>query len=215
MENLDKDIEYKIRKADDLIRKGQSSSAVSIIKEAINFAPEMTYLHYLLGIARMKCGRFFLAKKALEKADQLEPNRSDNLRSLGWVKVMLGNIEEARTDLRKAISLDLTDPLAYVDLAMSYFHYYEFKEGFEWIERAKALDPNNPYILSNYQTAKETEKEFLKYSKKQLEKMRKEKLNPEAQKGFQLSILRKYSEGRTLNDDEIKEIGEELKLGVI
>ncbi|MDO8743395.1 MAG: hypothetical protein Q7J30_02505 [Candidatus Azambacteria bacterium] len=163
----------------------------------------------------MKCGRFFLAKKALEKADQLEPNRSDNLRSLGWVKVMLGNIEEARTDLRRAISLDLAGPLAYVDLAMSYFHCYEFEEGFKWIERAKALEPNNLYILSNYQTAKETEKEFLKYSKKQLAKMRKEKLNIEAQKGFRLAMLRKCLEGRTPSDDEIEEIGEELKLSVL
>ncbi|MDO8743394.1 MAG: hypothetical protein Q7J30_02500 [Candidatus Azambacteria bacterium] len=51
MDNLDKEIEDRIKEADDLIKEGKSSLAVSIIKEAINLAPEMTYLHYLLGIA--------------------------------------------------------------------------------------------------------------------------------------------------------------------
>ena len=57
-------MEEEIKKADDLMRKGKSSLAVSIIKDALKETPEDPYFHYLLGIARMKCGRLFLAKRA-------------------------------------------------------------------------------------------------------------------------------------------------------
>lgn len=64
-----------------LMREGKSSLAVTVIKDALKEAPENSYLYYLLGIARMKCGRFLLAKKALEKANQLLPCHAENLRS--------------------------------------------------------------------------------------------------------------------------------------
>ena len=112
MENFNKNIRNKIEKADSLIHEGKSSLAVSILKEAIEVLPDEPYLHYLLGVARMKCGRFFLAKRALEKANNLLPQNSKNLRSLGWAKVMLGELEEGRKDLREAINLDLMDPLS-------------------------------------------------------------------------------------------------------
>jgi len=205
-------MDERIKKADDLMRQGKSSSAVSIIKDILKETPEDPYLHYLLGIARMKCVRFFLAKRALEKADQLLPNHAENLRSLGWVKVMLGQVEEGRDDLRKAISLDLMNHLSYIDLAMSYFHYFDFKEGTEWLERGRALAPKDPYVLTNIKTAKEMEKEFLKYSDKEIQKMKEEKLDPQAQRFFRISMLQKYYTGKPLTQDEAKEVQEEAQL---
>ena len=58
----------KIEEADSLLRENKPSEAVTVIKEAIKDFPENSYLYYLLGIARMKCCRFFLAKRAMEKA---------------------------------------------------------------------------------------------------------------------------------------------------
>jgi len=205
-------MEEEIKKADDLIRQGKSSLAVSILKGLIKTSSDFAYLHYLLGIARMKCGRFFLAKKALEKADELLPGHADNLRSLGLVKVMTGDLEGGRKDLREAISLDLTNPLSYLDLAMSYFQYYEFEEGFELLERAKALEPQNPYILDNYKIAKDMEKELSKYSKADLDKMKREKLDPKARKSFHLFVLEKFFEDKPLTKDEMEEIKEELEM---
>jgi len=194
------------------MRQGKPSLAVSIIKDVLKETPDNPYLYYLLGIARMKCGRLFLAKKALEKADELLPRHAENLRSLGWVKVMLGRVKEGRNDLREAISLDLMNPLAYLDLAMSYFHYFEFKEGREWLGRAEALAPDNHFVLYNLKTAKEMEKDFLKYSVSERQKMKEEKLNPELQLGFRMSLLEQFSFNRTLTKDEIAEIKEEARL---
>lgn len=208
---MEKEIEDKIKEADNLIREGKASLAVAILKEIIKNLPEEPYLRYLLGIARMKCGRFFLAKQALEKAGQLSPNYAEHLRTLGWVKVMLGEIEEGRKNLREAINLDLMNPLAYLDLAMSYFNYLEFKEGFEWLERAKALNPSDPYVLQNYKIAKNMERESLRYSKEQIAELKKEKLKPEARQETHLYILERYHRGKVLTKDDESELQEELK----
>lgn len=212
MESFNKDMEEKIKKADALLREKQPSKAVTILKEAIKEFPQHPYLYYLLSIARMKCGRFFLAKRALEKANDLLLQNSENLRSLGWVKVMLSELEEGRRNLREAISLDLINPLAYVDLAMSYFHYFEFEEGFKWLERAKALNPNDPFLRQNYKIARKMEKEFSQYSKTERTKLKKEKLDPELQREFRLSVLERFFKRKGLSKDEAEEIKEELEL---
>ncbi len=204
-------MDERIKKADDLMRQGKSSLAVTIIKDVLKENPDDPYLYYILGIARMKCGRLFLAKRALEKADQILPHHAENLRSLGWVKVMLGQVEEGRNDLREAISLDLINPLTYIDLAMSYFHCFDFKEGMEWLNRGQALSPQDPFILENVRMAKEMEKEFLKYPDKEKQKMKKEQLDPETQRLFRISILQDYYTGKPLTKDEIQELREEAQ----
>jgi len=209
---MDKSLKKKIKKADSLLRKNKPSEAVSVVKEAIKEFSDNAYLYYLLGIARMKCCRFFLAKRALEKADKLDPENPENLRSLGWVKVMLGNLQEGRNDIRDAINLDLTNPLAYIDLAMSYIHFYEFEQGFEWLDRAKALAPKDTFVLYNSEMAEKMKKETDKYSKFDLKLLRKEKLDPKTQKEFRLLMLGKFFKNKSLTEDEMKEIKEELEL---
>ncbi len=205
-------MEEEIKKADDLMRKGEPSRAIGVIKDALKEEPENPYLHYLLGIARMKCGRFFLAKNALEKANQLLPCHPENLRSLGWVKVMLGQLKEGRNDLREAISLDLMSPLAYVDLAMSYFQYCDFKEGMQWLERGRALAPKDPFVLNNFKTAREMEKEYLRFPVSKRQKMREEKLSSEVQRELRIYILGNYSFENPLTQDEAEEVREEARL---
>lgn len=159
-----------IKKADELMREGKPSAAIPLIKDALKKDSQNAYAHYLLGIARMKCGRFFLAKQALETANQLLPRHSENLRSLGWVKVMLGELEKGRNDLREAISLDLMNHLPYIDLAMSYVHYFDFTQGREWLERGAALAPKDPYVLHNFATAKKNGERVFKIFRKRNEK---------------------------------------------
>lgn len=209
---MEENFNKKVEEADYLLRENKPSEAVTVIKEAIKDFPENSYLYHLLGIARMKCCRFLLAKRAMEKADKLDINNSENLRSLGWVKVMLGELDDGRNDLRKAINLNLTNSLAYLDLAMSYFHFYEFEEGFEWLNRAMALDPKNSYILDNYKIAEKMKKEADKYSKVDIKLIKKEKLNSETQKIFRFSMLEKFFKNKPLTKDAMEEIKEELEL---
>ncbi len=212
MEDFEGGLGEKIKKADYLMTQKRYSEAIFELKKALDIFSEQDYLYYLLGIARMKCGRFFLAKQALEKANMLSPKHSENLRSLGWAKVMLSEFEEARKDLREAISLDMTNTLAYLDLAMSYFNCLDFKQGFEWLERAKALDPQDQFVLENYRIAKETEKETLSYPKAKLAELKKRRLDPKFQKEMRLAMLEEFLQKGITSKDEADEIVEELKL---
>jgi len=204
-------MEDKIKKAEKFISDGKPGLAVALIKEVIKESPENPFYFYLLGTARIKSARLFLAKEAFLKANELLPHNPENLRALGWAKVMLDEIEDGRKDLREAISLDLMNPFAYVDLAMSYFGYFDFKEGMEWLNRAKALAPKEPFVLQNFKTANEMQKHFSKFSEKQMEKMRKEKSNPKMQRVFRLSLLEDYSNRKALTRDEAEEIQKESR----
>lgn len=202
----------KIEEAEGLMRGGKANLAVSVLKETAKAFPQESYLHYLLGIARMKCGRFFLAQRAFLKADELTPRNAEIFRSLGYVKTMLGELEEGRNYLRESISLDLTNPLAYMDLAMSYFNCLEFEEGFEWLDRVKPLGAKDQFVLNNYKRAVEERENFSKYPKEVIEKMKQERKRPEIIKETRLFILNGFNRKQSLNTDDEKEIQEELKL---
>jgi len=195
-----------------LLNKGKSIEAVLILKETVKEFPNFPYAYYLLGIARMKSGLFCLAKRAFEAANKLESNNSENLRNLGWAKIMLGEIEDGRNDLRNAINSNLVDCRAYLDLAMSYFNYLDFDEGFAWMKRAKALDPKNKFIKINYKFAEDAKKDYLKLSEAQRKKIKKEKLLSEMQSGTHLSILRNTFSDRGFNEKEMEELKKELDL---
>jgi len=209
---MEKSTLKKIEETDELMRKRENGKAVTLIKEALKEEPNNAYCYYLLGTARMKCGRLLLAKKALEKANEIEPRHPSNLRGLGWVKVMLGEIEEGRRYLREAISLDLMDPLPYVDLAMSYFNWFEFDEGMEWLKRGEALAPKEPFVVSTVKMAKKMQKEYSKFSGKQIKKMKDDLANPEYQRAFRVSLLEKTSFKKALTKDEAEEVKEEARL---
>ena len=209
---MNEEMMNKIEEAEALMRQGKANLAVSVLKETVKSFPQESYLYYLLGIARMKCGRFFLAQRVFLKANELLPNHAEILRSLGYVKTMLGELDEGRNYLREAISLDLTNPLAYMDLAMSYFNCLEFEEGFEWLDRAKPLGAKDQFVLDNYKRAVEERDNYNKYPKDVIEKMKQERKQPEVIRETRLFILNGFNKKQSLNADDEKEIQEELKL---
>ncbi len=209
---MNEEMVRKIEEAEELMRQSKANLAVSVLKQTSRAFPRESYLYYLLGIARMKCGRFFLAQRAFLKANELSPNHAEILRSLGYVKTMLGELETGRNYLRESINLDLTNPLAYMDLAMSYFNCLEFEEGFEWLDRAKALGQKDQFVLDNYKRAEEERENFSKYPKDAIEKMKQERKRPETIRETRLSMLSSYAKKQPISGDDEKEIQEELRL---
>ena len=205
-------LKKKLNKIDSLLRDQKSLEAVLALKEIVREFPDSAYVYYFLGIARMKCGLFALAKKSFKKADELDPKNPENMRNLGWAKIMLGEIEEGRSDLRNAINLDLTNSMIYLDLAKSFFDRLDFDEGFAWIDRAKNLDPNNKFIIDNYKFAKEMKEDFFKLSEVQRKKIKKDKLVPEMQQETHLFILKKTFADRGFKEEEMRELKDELGL---
>jgi tetratricopeptide (TPR) repeat protein len=205
----------KIQAADALMRQQEFSRAAVLAKEAAEEFPEnspdQAYAFYLLGVARMKCVRFHLAKEALEKADVILPRKPENLRTLGWVKVMLGDLEGGRKDIREAIHQNLMYALAYVDLAMSYIHYFDFEQGNEFLATAKSLAPDDAFVNASQDIAKDMENSFGHHSAKERERMRAEKLNPDLQREFRVALLEQFMQAHPMGTrQEVDEIAEEL-----
>jgi tetratricopeptide (TPR) repeat protein len=212
---MNQELEEKIRSADLMIDENPSKAVTAIkeiLKEEIELVEDKAYLYYLLGVARTKCGRFFLAKKVLEKANKLLPNNSENLRNLGWIKFMLNEVDEGRNDLRQAISLDLTNPKPYIDLAVTYLRDLNFNESKEWAKRANALDPKDKTILKAIEMINQTEKDFFKLSKSERKKTEKEKRDDKVQLAYRMSILESFSFKKALTKDEAEEVKEEARL---
>ena len=212
---MNQEFNEKIEKADKLIDENPSRAVTAIkeiLKKRIDLLEDEAYLYYILGTARTKCGRFFLAKKAFEKANELLPNNSENLRNLGWVMFILNNVDEGRNYLRQAVSLDLVNSRSYIDLAVTYLRDFDFKESKEWVQRANALDPNNHVILDTIRAIEQSEKDFNKFSKLQKDKMEKEKRDPKVQLAYRMSILEKFYFKKALTKDESEEVKEEARL---
>jgi len=208
----DKKLKENLFEADNLLNKNKPLEAVLLLKKTLVEFPNFPYMYYLLGIARMKCGLICLAKRAFEIADKLDPNNPENLKNLGWAKIMLGEVESGRDDLRSAINLNLIDSTVYLDLAMSYFNCLEFDKAFAWLDRAKALDPKDKLIIDNYNFVQEMKKEFLELSETQRKKIKIGKLDPEIRKDAHISALREVFNNRDISKEEAEELEKELEL---
>lgn len=210
---MEEELKKYLAEGDELLRQHKHPEAAMLLKRTAARFPHDSYVHYLLGIARMKWGLLLLAKQSFEKADELLPNHADHMRSMGWLQVLLGNLQEGRALLRQAISKDITNPNAYVDLAMSYFHFFEFEEGRKWLDIAKPLASDNEFVKTSENIAREMEKDFSRYSPKHLEKMRKEKLHPDIQREWRISLIEfSLKNKKNFSPEEIAEIKEELRL---
>ena len=102
--------------------------------------------YYLLGCAYAKAMKFKPAVYYLNLADQINPENTEILRNLGWVKCMQEKKEIGRTLLRKAIELDPKNALAYNDLGASYMFDNNLKNAEYWIKQARQLDPFDSFI---------------------------------------------------------------------
>lgn len=159
----------------------------------------------------MKCGRFLLALRTIEKANELLPNNSENLRALGWLKVILGKLDEGRQLLNEALRLDSQNVNALVDLAMSYIHFFEIQKGVDLLKKAQEMAPDDFFVKASLEIAHSIKVDFGKYSEKHLEKMRKEKLRPDILKEFRFMCLEQTFNGQ-LSSDDVEEIKEEWRL---
>lgn len=211
--SMENNFEKEIKKADYLINRNKPLEAVLLLKEIVKRFPNYPYAYYLLGVARTKCGLFNLAKRTFEAVHILDPENSEYLKNLGWAKFMINEIEDGRNDLRDAINLDLTNASIYLDLAMTYFYAFDFENALEWLERAKALDSKDSFILENYRFVKEMEKDFYNLSEEERKKIKKEKMDTEMRKREQLLALKDKFAKREIKPEEMEELKAEVELG--
>ena len=186
--------------------------AVTVMKRFIENYPDEPWGHYLLGVARMKACKFHLAHEALTQALRLDPDNLQNIRTLGHIKVMLGEVEEGRRLIREAISRDTMFADAYTDLAHSYAEQYEFDKALEFFETARALSQDAEFVKKNINNIRDAKQNFDSMSEEDKRRALAEANNPQAKKHKCVYMLQHVLKQRPLvTEDELNEVYEELE----
>lgn len=122
--------------------------------------------HYLLGCAYGRCMKYTQGIKHLNIANKLNPNNSEIIRNIGWIKCMNKNVPVGRKLLHRAINIDANNALAHNDMGASYMFEGKMKEAGIWIEKAIKLDPEDPFIQSTAEKLEELQAYSTLFKKK-------------------------------------------------
>lgn len=125
------------------------AKAETLLKRAIEKSPDSSMAHYFQGVVHKSRGRPHEALAAFARTVELNPSFALAHAQIGHVLSRIGRLPEALEHIRYAIRLSPRDP----NLALwSLFGgQIELERGddaaaLDWLRRAYALDPRNPFI---------------------------------------------------------------------
>jgi tetratricopeptide (TPR) repeat protein len=100
-----------------LVFNAENQAAVPLARKLLAQAPHDADFLYLNGVLERTAGDFTAARKHLEEAAKLDPNRYSTHYNLGYTLEQLQDNAGAKEQLQKAIELDSTEPESYFELA--------------------------------------------------------------------------------------------------
>ncbi len=140
--------------ADIYLASGDLDHALIAIHRGLRLFPEHDYLHYLLGYALSRRGRWRAAGAALRRACMLCPHSAEYHRALGWCLHQQGWHHMGEELLRKAISLSPTHAWAQADLAVCLLRQRKADEALHYARTAVYLRPSDPKIVEVLRAAR-------------------------------------------------------------
>ena len=100
-----------------LVFDAENQTAVPLARKLLAQAPQDADFLYLNGVLERATGDFAAARKHLEEAAKLDPNRYSTHYNLGCILEQLQDYAGAKEQLQKAIELDSTEPESRFELA--------------------------------------------------------------------------------------------------
>jgi tetratricopeptide (TPR) repeat protein len=100
-----------------LVFNAENQAAVPLARKLLAQAPHDADFLYLNGVLERTAGDFTAARKHLEEAAKLDPNRYSTHYNLGYTLEQLQDNADAKEQLQKAIELDSTEAESYFELA--------------------------------------------------------------------------------------------------
>lgn len=190
---------------------GRWSKAAEIGRKLFNKEEQDPRVYYILGCALGRLGRFHQAYELLEEADRLEPENSEILRNMGWIKSMMHDIEAGKKILLKSIALDPQNISSYVDLAMIHAFRANYAKALGYIEQALHIDPENDFATAQKKNIERFKVEYEKMSDLEKSRYIKEVDNPLYAKEINLNFLLSPIKDKNIKQEDVWEIEEELK----
>ena len=111
------------------INREEYDDAIKELELAAKANPKLPFVHFNLGIAYYKKQELERAKEEFLKDAALEPDVAYNYDQLGLVNSLLGNNQEAESNLRKALRLDPSLASARYQLAQIYQREGKYSPG--------------------------------------------------------------------------------------
>jgi tetratricopeptide (TPR) repeat protein len=127
----------------DILKKGELSPAVLLLRLLLSDNPADPILLYNLGMALSDQNRLAEAMTFLEQLLQREPNHANGRVALGVAQMRAGNTDLAVQTLELALTLDPQNPWAHRNLAAGLLKLKRSEEGLQHIRQAVELNPKD------------------------------------------------------------------------
>jgi tetratricopeptide (TPR) repeat protein len=121
---------------------GRNEQAEKLYSGAININPSFYQAYFSRGLIRLKLGDLTGALADFEQTGSLAPSSRGWLAQSGIVHKLMGNPQKALEDLRQAVTLDPTDPLALYELGAMLDEKNESGAASELYQKALSLRPD-------------------------------------------------------------------------
>ena len=195
---------------DILLDKEKVAQSLKLLRKAVKIEPFNGWAKLLFASALMRSDRFYLAREYLIQASYFLPEEVEIYRSLGWVKVMLGNTKKGIETLKKALSLSPNNILIYADLASAENAIANFSAAKKWVQKILSKDSKHPLAKMLMRSIKINQRNFQHLSPSGKKKTKKMVDKSEANILMRINLLIK-SIRRFNSRDDLEEIAFELK----
>jgi tetratricopeptide (TPR) repeat protein len=128
------------------INREEYDDAIKELELAAKANPKLPFVHFNLGIAYYKKQALARAREEFLKDTAIEPDVAYNYDQLGLVNSLLGNNQEAESNLRKALRLDPSLASARYQLAQIYQREGKYSQALAEIDAGVKLDPENSSV---------------------------------------------------------------------
>lgn len=136
-----------LKEAQEVLESGDLQKAESQYLSAIKIDPESPDAYKGLGNVYIKTQEWEQARETFEHVAKHWPQEAEAFASLAVIEEQTGNLEKAKDHYLHALSIDNEIAQYHVGLSELYLRLSEKEKALSSLQKAQALEPNNPRIL--------------------------------------------------------------------
>ncbi|MBI4908576.1 MAG: tetratricopeptide repeat protein [Acidobacteria bacterium] len=125
------------------LNKEDRAGAEAHLEKAIEISPQFSAAWNTLGVLAYQDRKMDLAEERFRQAERLDPLLFEPIVNLGGVLLHNGKYDEALTYNTRAVERRPKDPLAHVQLGLTYLQMKRIDAAVRHLEQAKQIDPGH------------------------------------------------------------------------
>ncbi len=127
-------------------------TALTCFKKAMEFDPEqedIPSIYIYMGVALKEMGRYGEAITVLQRAEAMDPDRTDCHNLMGFCHFSLKQHEQAIASFERVIGLDPGSAIDYANIASNYRDLGKNELAIQYYRQALTLDPSIDFARDN------------------------------------------------------------------